>query len=284
MGQHSGDDHTTPGSPLSRRAVLGAAGLAGAGLLAAPASGTEGGGAGARALPDAHVPTAAEMQALALVSFSTIRTKPVYYGLETSGTRTWRATADFRNRVGTWMDTLEAWSGQAGHGRVSSIGTAGFYVDKPGQHGAGTAMDLSIVRWGGGRTSNMFNGDHASSNRTRRRRYFAVEATLRSHFRYVLDGNYDAAHRNHFHADIGALPNRRLLQGSRSDTVFVQAVCNAFLGSGIAVDGAWGSATQREVDTLKRRLGVVGDLTSDRAVVNQLLRGIALHGFRDQAI
>lgn len=64
----------------------------------------------------------------------------------------------------------------------------------------------------------------------------------------------------------------------------MQAVCNTFLSSGIAVDGDWGPNTQREVTTLKNRLGVSGDLQSNRTAVNTLLRGIALHGFRDQAI
>ncbi|WP_151523321.1 extensin family protein [Serinicoccus kebangsaanensis] len=266
----------------SRRTLLGAAGLAGAGLL------TPTGAALAdehrAALPDEHVPTRRQAQALALMSFSRINGVEVYYGTQTSPLRTWRCTPGFYDRLQAWMTTLSNWSGQAGHGAVRSIGSAGFYVNRSGQHGAGTAMDLSMVRWAGGRNSNMFNGDHASGNRTRRRRYFAVEATLRRHFRYVLDGNYNADHRNHFHADVAALPDRRLLHGSRADTVFVQAVCNNFLGSGIAIDGDWGPNTQREVTRLKNRLNVSGDLQSNRSAVNKLLKGIALHGFRDRAI
>lgn len=266
---------------LTRRTVLGAAGVAGASLLGGAAVAAP---EDPRALPDAHRASRSTMEALALMSFSRINGVEVYYGTQTSPLRNWQCTAGFYDRLRAWMTTLSNWSADAGHGAVSSIGSAGFYVNKPGQHGAGTAMDLSIVRWAGGRTSNMYNGDHASSNRTRRRRYFAVEATLRRHFRYVLDGNYNSAHANHFHADVAALPDRRLLHGSRSDTVFVQAVCNNFLGSGIAVDGDWGPNTQREVDKLKNRLAVSGDLQSNRTAVNKLLRGIALHGFRDQAI
>ncbi|ANS77679.1 hypothetical protein SGUI_0283 [Serinicoccus hydrothermalis] len=279
MGHHVEHDLRSP----SRRTLLGAAGVAGASLLA-PAGLAHAAPEEVLAPPPGHAPSRQTAQALALQTFQRINGVEVYYGKQTSPLRNWSCTAGFYDRLQAWMRTLSNWSAQAGHGAVRSIGSAGFYVNKSGQHGAGTAMDLSIVRWAGGRTSNMFDGDHASGNRTRRRRYFAVEATLRSHFRYVLDGNYNAAHRNHFHADFGGLPNRRLLHGSRSDTVFMQAVCNNFLGSGIAVDGAWGSNTQREVTMLKNRLGVSGDLQRDRGKVNQLLKGIALHGFRDQAI
>lgn len=281
--EHEDGDHRGGrGRRVSRRTVLGAVSVAGASMLGTPAWAEE--SRDAAALPAEHLPGAREMDALAMRSFSRIRGVEVYYGTQTSPLRTWSCTSGFYGRLGDWMDTLSAWSGQAGHGPVKSIGSAGFYVNKAGQHGAGTAMDLSIVRWSGGRNSNMFNGDHASGNRTRRRRYFAVEATLRRHFRYCLDGNYNAAHANHFHVDVGGLPNRRLLHGSRADTVFVQAVANNFLGAGIAVDGVWGSRTQQEVTKLKNRLNVSGDLQRNQAAVSKLLRGIAVHGFRDQAI
>lgn len=280
-GRHAGG-RTTPedASPtvLSRRRLLGAVGAAGLGTLV---------GAPALAAPPVqsaeHLPEARTIQRLALRSFRRIKGVPVYYGLQTSP-RTWYCTDGFYDRLGWWMNTLKSWSSANGYGSIASIGSAGFYVNKSGQHGAGTAMDLSIVRWAGGRESIPFNGHHASSNRTRRRRYFAVEATLRKQFRYVLDGNYNADHANHFHVDVAALPNRRLLHSSRADTVFVQAVCNNFLGSGIAVDGAWGPSTQGQVSKLKQRLDVSGDLQRDRTAVRHLLRGIADAGFRDRGI
>lgn len=145
-------------------------------------------------------------------------------------------------------------------------------------------MDLSIVRWSGTRRSVPFNGHHAASSRELRRRYLAVETTLRKHFRIVLDGHYNAEYRNHFHADVSELPNRRLLHSSRPDMVFMQAVCNNFLGSGLAIDGAWGPNTQGEVNKLKNRLGVSGDLQRNRTAVRNLLRGIADAGFRNRGI
>lgn len=247
---------------LSRRTLLGgAAGVIGAGLL----------------------PTSTA-SAATLVSFSTLNGTPVYYGLEAPRDRTWRATEAFRVTAANWMATLKLWSANAGYSGVKDIGSAGFYVAKAGQHGAGTAMDLSIVRWHDGRVSDMFNGHHASSSRTLRRRYLAVEASLRVYFRFVLDGNYDAAHRNHFHADFGGLPHRRLLTSSRADTVFLQAVCNNFTGTALAIDGVWGPRTSGAVGTLKSRLGVVGDLQSNQSAVLDLLRGIAGAGFRDVGI
>lgn len=277
---HGSQDRTRgdlQGRRMSRRTMLGAASVAGVGLLGVPTAARATTGRGT------HVPAPEAMAPLDLIDFSTLQGVPVYYGLQTSP-RTWYCTSAFNSRLQTWMGTLASWSGAAGYGAVSSMGSAGFYVDKAGQHGAGTAMDVSIVRWTGGQVSDMVNGDHASATRTRRRRYFAVEATLRQHFRFVLDGNYNAAHANHFHADVGGMPERRLLQGSRSDVVYLQAVANDFLGAGIAVDGIWGPQTQGQVDTLKSRLGVAGDLQTNQTAVGTLLRGIAGRGFADQAI
>lgn len=264
MGHQAFSDSTTPEHPAPRRRTVlaAAAGVVGASLLG----------------------TAPTASAATLVSFSTLNGTPVYYGLEAPRARTWRATETFRVAAANWMATLRLWSANAGYPGITSIGTAGFYVNKAGQHGAGTAMDLSIVRWNDGRVSDMFNGHHASSSRALRRRYFAVEASLRVYFRYVLDGNYNAAHRNHFHADFGAMPYRRLLRSSRADTVFLQATCNNFIGSGLAVDGVWGPRTSSAVGTLKSRLGVSGDLQSNQGATLDLLRGIASAGFRDAGI
>lgn len=249
----------------SRRTVLRAAvGLAGTAVLT-PALG------------------APAVAAPSLVSFSSLNGTPVYYGLETSA-RTWYATSAFKDACDQWMATLKLWSQNAGYGAVSNVGSAGFYVDKAGQHGAGTAMDLSVVRWSTGQVSSMLAGDHDSSDAATRRRYYGVAASLRVHFRYVLDGYYDAAHRNHFHADFAGLPYRRLLRSSRADTVFCQAVCNTFMSSGLAIDGVWGSRTTSAVATLASRLGVSGDLQTDQAAVLDLLRGIAAAGFGNRAI
>lgn len=269
------EDHRRAG--LTRRAMLGALSVAGAGLLGAPTV------AAATPAAHSHVPRPDRIRPLNLVAFSALNGVPIYYGAQTSP-RTWYCTAGFLTSLQAWMTTLNSWSAGAGYGAVSSVGSAGFYVDKAGQHGAGTAMDVSIVRWSGGAVSDMLNGDHASANPTLRRRYFAVECTLRQHFRFVLDGNYNAAHANHFHADLGGLPNRRLLQGSNSDTFFLQAVANDFMGAGIAVDGIWGPQTAAQVTTLKSRLGVTGDLQSNQAAVTSLLQGISARGFADQAI
>lgn len=269
-----------PSAPtLTRRRLLGASFAAGFGtLVGAPALATP------SVLPPEHLPSARTTSRLALRSFRKIQGVPVYYGLNTSPV-TWYCTDGFYDRLGSWMTTLKNWSDDNGHGPVASIGSAGFYVNKPGQHGNGTAMDLSIVRWEGGRKCIPYNGHHAGpTSRKLRRRYFAVEATLRKRFRYVLDGHYNAAHRNHFHVDVGGLPNRRLLHSSRADTVFIQAVCNNFVGGGLAIDGAWGPATQNQVDKLKRRLDVSGSLQSNRGACLKLLRGIADAGFRNQGI
>lgn len=244
-------------APLSRRSMLGLVGAVGVGAVLPAAA--------------AGVATAAPR---AMTSFSDLRGVPVYYGLQTSP-RTWQCTTGFLPSLQAWMDTLQAWSG----GGATSIGSAGFYVDKAGQHGAGTAFDLSIVRWQDGTVCDLFNGDHAAPAAATRRRYLAVEATTRAHFRFVLDGWYNTAHENHIHADFGGLPARRILTGSSSDTKFAQAVCRNFTDPSIAIDGQWGPLTDAAVGVLKQRLGVTGNLTTDTAAVLSLLDGIAAHGF-----
>ncbi|MBW1599717.1 extensin family protein [Streptomyces sp. JJ38] len=273
---------------LDRRLFLGGVGAAAAGALV---TGAAGGRAWAAEDPTVQ-PLPREMQAsgqtvsaLALRTFSKIDGTPVYYWRSNRGNtvlRDWRCTYDFYDRLVVWIRDLRRLSEDGGFGKVSFLVSAGFYVNKSGQHGAGTAMDLDHVRWAGGRRCSPLDRHHSSSNRTLRRRYLAVDATCRRRFRYVLDGWYNSAHADHIHADFGGLPTL-CQKGSSSDTKFVQAMCNNFMGSGLAVDGIWGPKTNGAFSTAKNRLNISGNPHTELDAWRTMLARVARHGFRDDA-
>ena len=165
------------------------------------------------------------------------------------------------------------------YGRVLYVATAGAYVNRPGAHGLGRAFDLDVVRWRN-RTSAPYWGHHRSPSGADRRRYLAVDALLRRRFKYVLDGWFNAAHTNHIHVDDlgGALV---LSKRFRSDTVFVQAVCNNFLGTRLLIDGLWGPATERAFGETRRRLRVAGPMVSSSWRWRAWLYRVAVHGLNN---
>lgn len=218
-----------------------------------------------------------------MVNFSTIDGTPVYYWRSNPGNttpRTWTCTQAFYDRLVLWIRDLRSLS--AGYGSVSYLVSAGFYVNKPGQHGASTAMDLDHVRWSSGTTCAPLDRAHASGTQQVRRRYLAVDAVCRRRFRFVLDGWYDSAHADHIHSDFGGLPTV-CGTGSRSDTVFVQSMCNNFMGSGLAVDGVWGPLTTSAFTTAKSRLGITGNPHTTSSVWLTMLSAVARRGFANQA-
>lgn len=254
-------------------AVGGVAAAGAATLLIPPSAGAESG--------DTELPASMRVpSASAMTSFSDIDGTPVFYWRSNPGNQdpvTWRCEQAFYDTLIVWIRELRQISQEAGYGNVQYLVSAGFFVDKPGQHGAGTAMDLDVVQWDSGQVSSPLNGDHDSADEAVGRRYLGVEATLRRQFCYVLDGWYPN-HHDHFHADFASMPPL-LSKSGESATNFVQAVCNRFQGSGLAIDGDWGTNTQREYDRMLSTLGIAGDPTADVEVYRGLLHQIALHGF-----
>lgn len=269
---------------LSRRGfVTGAAAAAGLAGLSAIAPGLA---AADPKIADQHRESefAAAPSALALMTFQKIDGTPVYYWRSNRGNttaRNWQVTDAFYTALVAWIRDLRSLS--ASYGSISYIVSAGFYVDKEGQHGAGTAMDLDHVRWSGGNTISPLDQAHASGTAATRKRYLATEAVCRRRFRYVLDGWYNAEHADHIHSDFGGMPVR-VLQDSESDTKFVQATCNNFRAAGLAIDGIWGPNTQNAFNGLKSALAVTGDPHTSSSVWQGMLSKIATKGFANQNI
>lgn len=220
-----------------------------------------------------------------MITFSRIDGTPVYYWRSNRGNttlRNWQCTQAFYDQLVPWIRDLRTLSAEAGYGNVSHLVSAGFYVNKPGEHGTGTAMDLDLVGWTGGQVSAPLDRDHASGSAAVRRRYLAVDAVCRRRFRFVLDGWFNAAHGDHIHSDFGGLPTV-CVKGASSDAKFVQAMCNEFMGSGLAVDGIWGTNTQSAFNSAKSKLGITGDPHTNSTVWTSLLHGVAQDGFAGRA-
>lgn len=217
-----------------------------------------------------------------MITFQRIDGTPVYYWRSSRGNttlRNWQCTQEFYDRLVLWVRDLRSLS--SAYGSVTYLVSAGFYVNKPGQHGAGTAMDLDYVRWSGGQVSSPLDQHHASSTASLRKRYLAVDAVCRRRFRYALDGWYNSAHADHIHSDFGGLPVL-CVKSSESDTKFVQAMCNNFRGSGLVVDGIWGTNTQNAFNGAKSALAVTGDPHTSSAAWQSMLSKIATKGFANQ--
>jgi hypothetical protein len=153
--------------------------------------------------------------------------------------------SDFQSAVPSW------------YGSMTKIFTAGAYVNKPGAHGAGRAFDIDAIVWSGTSTWPYYH-HHSSSNQATRRRYLGLNAFCQRQFKYVLSGWYNAAHRDHIHVDdYGG--GRVLRKDYRSDVVFIQAMCNNLMGSGLAIDGIYGPNTDYWYRESKRRVNVTGD-------------------------
>lgn len=195
-----------------------------------------------------------------------------------------KTTTGFYNKLEAWISTLRYFSktyAGSWFNTLQWIGHAGAYVCKAGCHGQGRAFDVNRVEWNGYAVK-MLAKDHADPDRTRRRRYLAVDACCRRHFKYTLDGWYNSDHHNHIHIDNHTVPV--LSRQSESDTKFVQAVCNNFNGAGLAVDGDWGPLTENAFDNINREWGYsiancnpFNDQSHYAEWCNQVMR----HGFDD---
>jgi hypothetical protein len=216
-------------------------------------------------------------------SWNEIDGVPTMYIRDGTGVRkpaTFRSTFGFYATCETWVrDALRPLSAEQGYPGLSFITSAGAYVNKAGQHGAGTAVDIDEVGWTDGRISRMIGQDWRSGDSATRKRYYAVGATLRAHFHWVLDHTYNTAHHDHFHADFGSMPPR-LLTGSSSDVGAIQRILNEFQGAGLAEDDIWGPLTNGAFQTSRQRLGTTaGNPHTETASYRAWLYAVARKGF-----
>lgn len=113
--------------------------------------------------------------------------------------------------------------------------TGGLYVDKSGAHGQGLAVDVDGFYWS---DANKFMALNAPTDWWR---YLRIEATLRKHFGTVLNYDYNRAHQDHWHCDLGSNTTWR---GVSSQVKFVQRALNEIWRETLPVDGQFTQTTQ----------------------------------------
>lgn len=184
------------------------------------------------------------------------------YGTE-GAPATFFATAEFEAKLDRCFEQL--WE-LTPFGRARIITSAGAFVDKPGFHGMGRALDLDGIFWPDQTFVTLFDGFQGRN----RPLYLAVEAVLRMHFGQVLNYNFNAAHRDHFHIDDLAPGFRRT---SKTATFFVQNALTFVLGHSVGRDGVFGPETDGAVGQALSDLGISGSI-NNLNVWRQFLLGI----------
>jgi len=186
---------------------------------------------------------------------------------------------DFMPRLENWLTVMAAWAPPQ-WGLLRSLTSAGSYVQKPGKHGEGRAIDVDTVTWESFSIS-PFGRQHASPDVVVRRRYLALDAMCRTAFSWVLDGWFNDEHGDHIHCDDSS--ELILTTTARSTVAFCQAACNDVYGANLAVDGQWGPMTRAAVDDALRRSRIDGDPTVDRDTWQAWLRVISQVAFTGEA-
>jgi Extensin-like protein C-terminus len=268
---------------LFRASAIGGLGLAGAGVVGgvtAANADSEPTGSTMRYIPQRI--NRADQRAPNEKAFSDVDGVPTYYIRGGShDPATFYCTFGFFDSLVAWMQRFKQFSAEAGYAEVAILTSAGAYVDKPGAHGEGVAIDVDRIDWADGTISSMIDQDWASGDRQLHKRYYGVDASLRIFFRWGLDRTYNAAHHDHFHMDFYGLPVQ-LSTGSSSDVGWVQAACNEFMDAGLVEDQVWGPLTQAAFDESKSRLGITGDPQSDPAAYVAWLEAVTVRGLTNQ--
>lgn len=219
-----------------------------------------------------------------LISFDEIDGVPTMYIRGGSReTASFQCTQEFYDQLVVWVQHLKTVGAEVSsdYAEMEWITSAGAYVDKPGEHGAGTAFDLDEIQYDGGPFVSPIDRHHEASEQASRRRYYAVDAITRATFRWVLDANYNAAHEDHIHQDFGGLP---VILGtdSSSDVLFIQGMLNEMQGAGLEVDGVWGPLTEEAFEDSKDNLDVSGDPVDSGDDYVTYLEAVATKAFANE--
>ncbi len=138
-------------------------------------------------------------------------------------------------------------------GRPEVITSAGAYVNKPGQHGHGRAVDIDGIFWG---DFSFVTNEYSVNPRF----YIGVESVFRKHFGLGLNYNYNSAHHDHLHLDLSMDVDFK--QSSKSYTLYLQDALNRVYGKDIIVDGLWGGQTESATIDVLGKLGLSGQISS----------------------
>lgn len=136
---------------------------------------------------------------------------------------------------------------QSPFGSGEVITSAGAFVDKPGHHGLGQAFDLDGVFWN---QYQFISIEYPSAPHL----YLAIESIIRQHFGTVLNYNYNAAHQDHLHMDLGSSVGFQRMSKSRVE--YLQASLFYVHGYQVGVDGVWGPSTEKTTKIALKELDI----------------------------
>lgn len=251
---------------LSLAAVTGASATGLAGCATDPA----GDGQGGRLDSSACLPRSG------LVARTAIGSRPLVYEISRRRSRFW-FDPDFHDQLGRWLTRFFA---DAEIREPSEIWTYGSWIDGEPDcdswHNAGRAFDLSRLRRSGRDVVSCRYDlwQTASDLDQRRRRYWALAASLHHDFAYVLTYLYNAQHHNHIHVDNGRSGSGLSTFSTRSPAQVqaVQAMINYLWDLSVDITGRWDAATRRASRTVLDRIGVAADLDASVEAWRTFLR------------
>ena len=166
-----------------------------------------------------------------------------------------RGTPTRFHTIEGFQDTLEAFFSELWNvcplGLAEVITSAGAYTAKPGFHGSGRAFDLDCIFWGN-------KSFITSEYQTDAKFYLGVESILRKYFGTVLNYNYNASHRDHFHIDDGSEVGFRRV---RSILLYTQAALTEIYDAPVEIDGLYGSETADSLERVLPTINVQTDLS-----------------------
>ena len=212
---------------------------------------------------------------MGLTSFTSIAGVPVHYDRDSDGTGFGYGTrgrpAKFRASDGMLRKLNDCFSQifmESDFGQAEVITSAGAFVGKPGYHGSGNAFDLDGIFW---EEKTFIALKYPSSPWL----YLALESVIRQHFGTVLGYNYNDAHKDHLHLDVGSSVGFN--KASKSRVEYLQASLSYIHGYQLGIDGVWGPATEGVVKLAWKELGIGG--TDPKSAWIQYLKVTASAGF-----
>lgn len=140
-------------------------------------------------------------------------------------TRTFRGTQALQDALDLWAGFVPTVMDPPAY-----VLTGGLTVNKPGEHGAGNAIDVDGFWWS---DTNTFLANDAPTDWYR---YLTYEATLRKAFGTVLNWDYNANHHDHWHCDLG---HSTAWRAAESQAKFVQRALREIWRFDLAVTGTW---------------------------------------------
>ncbi|MBE2224230.1 MAG: D-alanyl-D-alanine carboxypeptidase family protein, partial [Anaerolineae bacterium] len=164
------------------------------------------------------------------LAYDRLTTLGVIEPLPGRNTRKFRGTAALQTALNKWAPYISKVMPPPNY-----ILTGGLTVNKPGEHGKGNAIDVDGFWWS---STNKFLAKDAPTDWYR---YLTIEATLRKVFGTVLNYDYNVAHHDHWHCDLG-MPTR--WRAVKSQAKFAQRALNEIWGENLQVDGRWGKLSQ----------------------------------------